>query len=38
MVKEWLRVYEPPALDEATAESIRDFIDRRKRELPDSVV
>lgn len=37
IAKEWLRVYEPPPLDPALAESIREFIDRRKGELPDTL-
>jgi trimethylamine--corrinoid protein Co-methyltransferase len=34
--KEQLAAYEPPPLDEAIDAELRDFIDRRKAELPDT--
>lgn len=37
LAKEWLRAYEAPPLESGVGESIREFIDRRKRELPDTV-
>ena len=30
-----LAAYQPPPMDEAVAEGLRDFVDRRSRELPD---
>jgi len=35
--KELLRSYEPPAFDLAKDEQLQDFIERRKRSLPDGI-
>ncbi len=34
--KKLLAEYEPPPIDQATDEALRDFVDRRKRDMPDA--
>jgi trimethylamine--corrinoid protein Co-methyltransferase len=38
IARRWLREYQPPQIDPGVDEAVRDFIARRKSELPDLVV